>query len=51
MHAHVYVLFYDTEGRGSILMRTHILSLKGADVITIHCFFFPPDRHEKHDVS
>lgn len=39
MHAHVYVLFYDKEGReggGSILMRMHILSPKGADVITIH---------------
>lgn len=49
MHVHVYVLYYEKGGKGSILVRIHILFLKGADVIdfTIHCF--SPHHHEKYD--
>lgn len=44
VHAHVYVLYYGEGGGvgGSILVRIHILFLKGADVIDLQFTDFPP---------
>lgn len=38
VHAHVYVLFNEKERGGGVFVKVgmHILSLKGADAVTIH---------------
>lgn len=48
LSVHVHVLYYE-KGGGGILVRIHILFLKGADVTDLQFTDFSPYHHEKYD--